>query len=138
MISRVLECGVILRLYTMIASGLYAWAGITQIDTLVYRVAHSDEFSIATMYALAVLSLLGAVDLFVNDLLPMRFVIHNALRDRHLVCMGIAGCFAVQMWTCVIYRLPLAVLPFYAVYVLLVPVAAFSDVRKRFKKNKVC
>lgn len=136
MMARMLECSVLLRLYTMLASGLYAWAGLTQPDALVYKVAHADNFSTATMCGLAIFSLLGVLDLFVNDILPDRYVIRPALRDRHLVSMGIAGVFAVQMWTCVRYQLPGAVLPFYAVYVVLVPASAFVDVHKRFKKNK--
>jgi hypothetical protein len=82
-----------------------------------------------------VFTTLGFVDLVVNDLLPDKFVITRALRDRHLVNMAISVCFAVQMWTCVRYQLPGAVLPFYALQVLAVPVSAFADVRKRYKKK---
>lgn len=137
MITRALDCGVLLRLYTMFASGLYAWAGITQPETLTFHVAHADSFSTATMYGLAAFALLGTIDLFVNDLMPDRFVIARALHDRHLVSMGIALCFAVQIYTCVRHGLPGAILPFYAVYVLLVPASAFADVHKRYK-NKDC
>lgn len=137
MINRALECGVLLRAYTMCQSALYAVTALTQEQTLLHTVAHANSFATNTMYALLVLSVLGMVDLIVNDLLPDRFVIAYALRDRHLVNMGVAVCFMVQMWTCVKYQLPLSVLPFYAVYVILVPAAAFSDVRKRYK-NKAC
>lgn len=135
--NRIFECGVLLRLYTMVMSGLYSWAALTQSDTLMYRVAHADQFTLAVMYGLAALAALGTVDLFVNDLLPDRFVIARALHDRHLVNMAISACFAVQMWTCVKYDLPDAVLPFYTAYALLVPAAAFADVRKRFKNKEV-
>lgn len=135
MIARVLDCGVLLRLYTMFASGLYAWAGITQTETLAFRVAHADSFATATMFGLAAFALLGIIDLIVNDLMPERFVIARALHDRHLVSMAIALSFAVQMFTCVRYHLPNAILPFYAMYVALVPASAFVDVHKRYKKK---
>lgn len=134
--TRLFECGVLLRLYTMFMSGLYAYTGLVEELSNTYRVAHADQFAYWTTVALAVFALLGFIDLFVNDLLPVRFVIARALRDRHLVNMGISMCFAILMWTCVKYDLPSAILPFYAVYAVFVPVAAFSDVRKRFKNHK--
>lgn len=133
--TRIFECGVLLRIYTMVMSGLYAWNGLTQVGTIGYRVAHIDQFSMLTMGALAFLAALGFVDLFVNDILPARFVIARALHDRHLVNMAISACFAVQMWSCVKYSLPIAILPFYAAYALMVPASAFADVRKRFKNK---
>lgn len=132
---RIFDCGVLLRLYILIVSGLYAYAALVQRETLVYGVAHSDRFTLATMVGLVVLVALGFIDVFVNDLLPDRFVIARALHDRHLVGMAIAIAFAVQMWSCVRYQLPIAVLPFYAVQVLAVPMSAFADVRKRYKKK---
>jgi hypothetical protein len=135
---RILECGVLLRLYTMTMSGLYAYTGLSQPETLTYAVAHADRFAHMTMYGLAALTVLGLADLVVNDLMPDRYVIARALHDRHLVSMAIAGCFAIQMSTCVRYGLPHAILPFYGAYVLLVPVSAFVDVRKRYKTNKDC
>lgn len=132
---QIFECGVLLRLYTVIMSALYVYTSLTQPGTLTYAVAHADQFALATMYGLGAFALLAFIDLLVNDMMPERFVIARALHDRHLVNMAIAGCFAVQMWTCVRYHLPYAVLPFYAVYVLMVPASAFTDVRKRFKKE---
>lgn len=132
--NRLFECGVLLRIYTMLMSGLYAWNGLSQDGTIGFKVAHADQFSYLTMGALAIFAVLGTIDLLVNDILPERFVIARALHDRHLVNMGISACFAVQMWSCVKYDLPRAILPFYAAYALMVPAAAFADVRKRFKK----
>jgi hypothetical protein len=134
-VRRLFECGVLLRLFIITVSGLYAYTGLTQPESLIYLVAHADRFTHLTMGGLAIFTVLGFVDLFVNDLLPDRFVIAHALRDRHLVNMAIAGCFAVQMWTCARYGLPRAILPFYAVYVVFVPVSAFADVHKRFKNK---
>ena len=133
--KRIFECGVLLRLFIVTLSGLSAYTGLAEPESLMFQVAHADRFTHLTMGALAIFTALGFVDLFVNDLLPDRFVIAHALRDRHLVNMAIAGCFAVQMWTCVRYGLPRAVLPFYAVYVVFVPVSAFADVHKRYKKK---
>jgi hypothetical protein len=133
--SRLFECGVMLRIYTMLMSGLYAYTGLAEELSNTYRVAHADQFAYTTTIGLAVLALLGLIDLFVNDLLPERFVIARALHDRHLVNMAISCCFGVLMWTCVKYDLPTAILPFYAVYAVFVPVAAFADVRKRFKQQ---
>lgn len=138
MINRALECGVLLRTYTMLASGLYAYTSLREPSTLAYQVAHADRFACMTMIGLAIFAVLGTVDLIINDLLPDRFMIPRALHDRHLVSMAIAGCFAVQMSTCVRYDLPHAILPFYGIYVLLVPASAFADVRKRFKNKKAC
>jgi hypothetical protein len=136
--KRILECGVLLRLYTMTISALYSYTALYRRDTLAYAVAHADRFAQMTMYGLAVFVVLGMIDLFINDVLPDQFVLSRALHDRHLVSMSIAGCFAVQMSTCVRYEMPYAILPFYAVYVLIVPVSAFVDVRKRYKNNKAC
>lgn len=135
---RMLECGVILRIYTMVASSLYAWAGLTQEYTLTYAAAHANNTAFAAAIALAVLAVLGAIDVVVNDIMPDRYVIRPALRDRHLVSMGISVCFGVLMWTCVRNNLPLSLLPFYATYVVLVPASAFADVHKRFKNKKDC
>jgi hypothetical protein len=133
--NRLFECGVMLRIYTMLMSGLYAYTGLAEELSNTYRVAHADQFAYATTVGLAVFALLGTIDLFVNDLMPERFVIARALHDRHLVNMAISCCFGILMWTCVKYRLPTAILPFYAVYVVMVPAAAFADVRKRFKQK---
>lgn len=127
----------LLRAYTMCQSVLYAVTSLTQDQTLLHTVAHADAFATNTMYALLALAVLGVIDLAINDLMPPRFVSAVSLHVRHLVSMGIALCFAVQMWTCVKYQLPLSVIPFYAVYVFLVPASAFSDVRKRYK-NQAC
>lgn len=136
--TRMLECGVLLRIYTMFMSALYAYTGLFKVGTQAHVIAHANNTATAAMFALALFAFLGAVDVFVNDILPERFVIRPALRDRHLVSMGIAVCFGVQMWTCVRYQLPDGPLPFYAVYVVLVPVSAFADVRKRFKTTQAC
>jgi hypothetical protein len=77
-------------------------------------------------------------DLVVNDIMPERFSMLRALDDRHLVSMAISACFGIQMSVCVRYQLPHAVLPFYAVYAVMVPASAFADVRKRYKQKKAC
>ena len=136
--NRILECSILLRLYTMAASGLYAYTSLFEPMTLTYQVAHADRFAHMTMIGLAIFAALGAVDLIVNDLMPDRFVLARALHDRHLVSMAIAACFAVQMATSVHYNLSRAMLPFYCVYVLLVPMSAFADVHKRYKNKKGC
>lgn len=130
---RIFECGVILRVLILVLSGLYAYTGLVQPDSLIYQVAHADTFTRNAMVALAGLTALGVVDLFVNDLMPDQFVLARALRDRHLVNMALATCFAVQLWTCIRYDLPDAIVPFYAVYILFIPLSAFADVRKRYK-----
>lgn len=132
-----LQCAVLLRVYTLLMCGLYSYTALVEPETLVYHVAHADNFSTLTMMAMTIFAVLGLVDLIVNDLLPDRYIIRRALRDRHLVNMGLAGCFGVQMWMCVKYQLPHALLPFYAVYVLLIPASAFADIHKRYNK-KVC
>jgi hypothetical protein len=130
---RIFDCGVLLRVFILVLCALYAYTGLTQPESLIYQVAHADSFTRYTMTGLAVLTALGVVDLFVNDLMPDRFVIARALRDRHLVNMALAMCFAVQLWTCIRYDLPNAIVPFYAVYILFIPLSAFADVRKRYK-----
>lgn len=135
--TRFLEFSVLLRFYTIVMSFMYAYTGYFEDETLVYRVAHSTTFATNAMIFLAVCGALALIDLVINDLLPERFVIHRALHDRHLVNMAIAGCFAIQMWTCVEYDHSRAVLPFYAVYTFMVPLVAFADVRKRFRMQPV-
>jgi hypothetical protein len=132
---RIFECNVLLRVFILVQAGLFSYTALVRPEALVYQVAHADRFTLMTMGGLAVFTLLGVADLVVNDLLPDRFVLQRALRDRHLVNMALALCFAVQLWTCVRYQLPDAVLPFYAVYVLFIPLSAFADVRKRYKKK---
>jgi hypothetical protein len=132
---RIFDCGVLLRVFILVQAALTAYMALVHPDTLVYQVAHADRFTLMTMGGLAAFTALGAVDLFVNDLLPDRFVIARALHDRHLVNMAMAMCFAVQLWTCVRYELSPAVAPFYVVYILFIPLSAFADVRKRYKKK---
>lgn len=136
--TRLLECGVLLRLYTMLISLLYCYTGLGVAGSQAYGIAHANNLAVISMGALGIFALLGTLDVLVNDILPEHYVIEPALRDRHLVSMGIAGCFGIQMWTCVKYGLPDAPLPFYAIYVVLVPISAFADVRKRFKPNQAC
>lgn len=133
--KRIFDCGVMLRVFILALSGLYAFTGLSQPESLIYTVAHADHFTLYTMVGLGIFTVLGAVDLAVNDLMPDRFVIARALRDRHLVTMALSMCFAVQMWTCARYDLPRAILPFYAAYVVFIPLSAFADVRKRYKKK---
>lgn len=136
--NRFLECGVLLRLYTMGMSSLYCYTSLTQPGSQLYAIAHASPAALVAMYALGLFALLGSIDVLVNDIMPERFVIRPALRDRHLVSMGMALCFAVQMWTCVRLELPAAPMPFYAVYVVMIPLSAFADVNKRFNPRKAC
>lgn len=132
---KLLECAVMLRVYAMLASFLYGATAITQPEALVYRIAHATDFGLWTMYAMVVFAVLGWVDVLVNDLMPDRFSIPRALHDRHLVSMGLSLCFCVQMFVEVRYQLPLAVFPFYLIYVVMIPLSAFADIQKRYKKR---
>jgi hypothetical protein len=132
---RIFDCNVLLRIYILVQAGLFAFTALVHQETLVYQVAHADRFTHMTMAGLVAFTVLGTVDLFVNDLMPDRFVIARALHDRHLVNMAMAMCFAVQLWTSVRYELSAAVIPFYVVHILFIPLSAFSDVRKRYKKK---
>jgi hypothetical protein len=132
---RVFDCGVLLRVFILVQAGLFSYTALVHPDALVYQVAHADRFTLATMAGLAAFTVLGTVDLFVNDLMPDRFVLARALHDRHLVNMAMAMCFAVQLWTCVRYELSPAIVPFYVVFILFIPLSAFADVRKRYKKK---
>jgi hypothetical protein len=128
---------VLLRIYTKVIAALYAYTGLTQSHTMVYQVAHADPVGIWGMYALAIFAVVGAVDLIVNDIMPARYVLEEALNYRHFVSMGIAGGFAVEMWVCVKFSMPLSILPFYAIYVVMIPAAALADVHQRYKP-RVC
>jgi hypothetical protein len=132
---RIFDCGVLLRVFILVQAGLFAFTALAHPGTLVYQVAHSDRFTLMTMCGLVAFVALGAVDLFVNDLLPDRFVIARALHDRHLVNMAMALAFAVQLWSAVRYELSAAVIPFYVTFILFIPLSAFADVRKRYKKK---
>lgn len=132
--TRILECGVLLRVYTLFMAGLYSYTQLRHPETIMYAVAHADEFAYIMAWALGACSLLGCIDLVVNDLMPERFFITRALHDRHLVMMAIPLCFAVQMFTAVKYNFPLIILAYYSVYIFMVPASAFTDVRKRYKK----
>lgn len=132
---RIFDCNVLLRIFILVQAGLFAETALVHPEAMVYQVAHADHFTLMTAGGLAIFTMLGVIDLAVNDLMPARFVLKRALRDRHLVNMAIALCFTVQLWTCVRYNLPHAVLPFYLVFILFVPLSAFADVRKRYKKK---
>lgn len=133
---RLFDCGVLLRIFILAHSAMFCYGALTQPALLVYRVAHADHFTLLATAALGMFTALSTIDLMVNDILPDAFFITRALRDRHLVNMAIAMCFAVQMWTCARYDFPAALLPFYALYTVLVPLSAFADVRKRYKKKE--
>lgn len=132
---RIFDCQVLLRVFILVQAGLFAYTGLREPDAMVFHVAHADRFTLMTMAGLALFTVLGVVDLVINDLLPERFVLQRALRDRHLVNMSMAMCFAVQMWTCARYEMPHAPIPFYVVQIVFIPLSAFADVRKRYKKK---
>jgi hypothetical protein len=132
---RIFDCGVLLRVFILVLCGLYAYTGTHEPESLIYTVAHADSFTLNTMRGLGVFTVLAVIDLVINDLMPDRFVLARALHDRHLVNMALALCFAVQLWTCIRYHLPDALVPFYLVYILFIPLSAFADVRKRYKKK---
>lgn len=138
-LKRLLDIPVLFRIYTVIVAGLYGLTSLLQPETLIYQVAHADDFSKLVMFGLCVLTVISAIDVTINDLLPNRFVIRKALQERHLINMAITVCFAVQMWTCAKYGVSKYLLPFYGIQVILIPIAAFFDVHKRYcLKNKGC
>lgn len=132
--KRIFDCGVLLRIFILVQVGMFAHTAIAHDDSMLYQVAHADRFTLMAMAALAILTMLGAVDLVVNDLLPERFVLLRSLDWRHLVNMGMAMCFAVQLWSCVRYELSTAPVPFYVSFIFFIPLSALADVRKRYKK----
>lgn len=132
--NRLFECGVLLRVYTLFMSGLYGYTCMQHPETIMYKVAHSDATAYWAAIGLAICAFFGFVDLIVNDLMPSRFTIPRALKDRHLVLMGIPICFAVEMFTAVKYGHPLILLAYYGVYILMVPASALTDINKRYKK----
>jgi hypothetical protein len=136
--NRLLECGTLLRIYTMVISLLYAFTMTTQPESLLFTIAHASLFSLLVGYAMLALAALGLLDVIVNDILPDGYIIHRALHDRHLVSMALSLCFGVQLFTEVRYNLPPAAIPFFVTYVILIPAAAFADVRKRYKNKDTC
>lgn len=130
----IFECGVLLRMYTLFMSALYSYAQLNHPETIMYEVAHSDMLAYYTAWALGILALLGFIDLFVNDIMPDRFVLLRALKDRHLVLMGIPVCFAIQMYSAVRRDSPLVILAYYGVYIFMVPASALKDILMRQKK----
>lgn len=132
--KRLFECGVLLRVYTLFMSGLYAYTCLSHPETIMYAVAHSDAMAYWGALGLGVSAILGFIDLIVNDLMPERFKISRALKDRHLVLMAIPVCFAIEMFTAVRYGHPSILLAYYGVYILLVPASALTDINKRYKK----
>ena len=132
--KRLLECSVLLRMYTMLMSLLYCYTSFNHSETIMYQVAHVNTFASITMGVMGVLAVIGMIDILINDLLPDSFVFLKALQTRHLVLMGIPICFAVQISTCIEADISYAVLPFYLIYTVLVPLSAFVDVHKRHLK----
>lgn len=128
-----ISADILFRIFTVFTAGIYGLTALYQPETLIYQVAHADSFSKLVMVSLCVLTIIGAFDVIINDLLPERFVIHKTLKERHLINMAITVCFAVQMWTCVKYGLSKSVLPFYGILVVLIPIAAFIDIQKRYR-----
>ena len=131
-----LSADILFRIFVVFTAGIYGSTALFQPETLIYQVAHADAFSELIMFSLCLLTIIGAVDVGVNDLLPERFVAKRTLKERHLINMAITLCFAVQMWTCVKYGLPRSILPFYGLLVVLIPIAAFIDIQKRYRFTK--
>jgi hypothetical protein len=132
--KRLLECSVLLRMYTMLMSLLYCYTSFNHPEMIMYQVAHANTFASLMMLVMGVLAVVGMVDILINDLMPDRFIFLQALKTRHLVLMGIPICFAVQISTCIEAGMSYAVLPFYLIYTVLVPLSAFVDVHKRHLK----
>ena len=131
----ILECSILLRVYTMLVSGLYYYTSFNYPDTIMYKVAHVDEFATFAMAIIGALAIVGMIDTLINDIMDERFTFMHALKTRHLVLMGIPICFAVQIFKCVSAELSYAILPYYLIYIVLVPLSAFIDVQKRHLKE---
>ena len=131
----ILECSILLRVYTMLVSGLYCYTSFNYPDTIMYKVAHVNEFATFAMATVGALAIVGLVDTLINDIMSDRFTFLDALHTRHLVLMGIPICFAIQIFTCVSAELSYAILPYYFIYIILVPLSAFIDVQKRHLKE---
>jgi hypothetical protein len=134
-VNRFLECSVLLRVYTMLVAALYCYTSFNYPETIMYQVAHVDEFATFAMATLGALSVVGMVDMLINDVMPDKYIFLDALKTRHLVLMGIPICFAIQTFKCVTAGFSYAIIPFYLIYIVLVPLSAFVDVQKRHLKD---
>jgi len=79
------------RLYVALHVGVIALVACFGQGTLFYKVMiESGELGFWCMLALAVVSAVGVVDVFVNDFLPRRFNLFLVKRHRHFLLMALA------------------------------------------------
>lgn len=135
--TNIFKCGVLMRVYILYTAGMYSIGQLFQPNTIMYRVAHSDEISQMAAVALGICAVLGFIDLLINDLLPEKFILLRALKDRHLIMMFIPICYAIQMYTVVKYYDSHIILLFYGAHVVLTPLSVISDLRTRYKFKAV-
>jgi hypothetical protein len=133
---KLLQCNVMIRLFFMLQALVVGSSAAWGRGTLAYQIAHFNASGMAAALLMMVCGVLGLVDLVVNDLMPDRFVIKYALRDRHLVNMVLSLCYCMLMFVAARYSFPIALLPYYGLSAVFIPLAAFADVHKRFNKKK--
>lgn len=126
-----------MRVYILYTAGMYSLGQLFDTTTIMYRIAQSDEITQMAAVALGICSVLGFIDLMINDLLPESFILKRALKDRHLVMMIIPICYAIQMYAVVKYLDQHIILFFYGAHVVLTPLSVISDLRTRYKFKAV-
>ena len=81
----------ITRLYVALSTLVSAVIIVFEDEALVHKIVwHSGPTGMWCVVALALVALVAAADVVVNDLLPDRFVFEVAKRNRHLVYMALS------------------------------------------------
>jgi uncharacterized protein (DUF58 family) len=132
---KLLHCSVLLRLFILVLTASTWSLGILTGRSLVYELAHTTNWlAWASVWLMLPLAVLGLADVFINDILPDSWISHRALRDRHLVHIGIALCFAVQTYIAADHGYPLTLMLYDTIFIVFITLSAVSDIKHRFER----
>lgn len=137
--SRLQEhCGALLRLFFCANILFINLLGMFDTKSLTHALTvHGGGSARAVLYTMTALALVGLLDTFINDVLPDEYTLHSGLEFRHVVFMGIALCYAAQMWFGVAIE-SYMLIPYYSLHILFISVAAFLDVHDRYSPTSLC
>jgi CBS domain containing-hemolysin-like protein len=135
MCNDISKTSVLLRVSFYLQAIATFWLGYWSNQSLVFGVTNGTNwichFSIILLLPL---SILGLVDTLINDILPKRIKLKHALKIRHYVIMALAICYWVLILNSVSYRFNLAIIYYFGIQAIVLPLAAIEDVICRYGK----
>jgi hypothetical protein len=132
------HCGALLRLFFCAHIFFVNLIGMLDEKSLTHALTeHGGSSAWATLYTMTAMAAVGFFDTFINDVLPDDYTLKHGLEFRHLIFMGLALCFAAQMWWGVAIQ-SYMLIPYYLLHITFISVAAFLDIHDRYSPDSLC